>query len=898
MAPASKDHWRPADIRQPLLSPKVAGDLVARASTQLELARSEAKRRAAESGIEVAQQYTQAVDETIWFLWSSVAKYASHGRQLLDRMALVAQGGYGRAELNLYSDIDLLVILPPDPRDDEEHAVRQLFHLLWDLHIDLSHATKTIAECVDTLGKDIDSATALIEARFLGGNQEVFAKMREEFERELRRNQQRWFLEFRRRDWGARHEHYGSSVYLLEPNVKQGEGGLRDIHTLRWLEFLLHGTTSLDTFERNGVVSAAELKTLMHGQDFLLRVRNVLHLLEGRKCDVLAFDKQLRVAQMLGYKAQGEWLAEEVFMRDYYIAAHKVFRIAERVLGELTESTPRVSSLQPERALDERLRACDEMVYVIGDETAYFQEDPIRRVEIFATAAAAGLRVAEPTKRAIELQTAARIGSETCEQDRPRRAFLSILGAAGAVGGILRDMHECGVLETCLPEFRRIFCIVHADSYHKYTIDEHLLRAVEAADQLRAGDPNTPEILRREAQRVRRWDLLYLAILIHDVGKGEGHGHVLRGGQVAQRITSRLNLPPDEAQTVRRLVLDHLKLVHIALRRDLEDRRLIERLARDIRDPEYLRMLYILTYCDLRAVSPDSWTEWKSALLAELYEKTAAVLDGTATPTQRPAITSLDLLEKVRSHLTGPEQEHTIPLHDYVAELPERYATTTPPEQIAHHYEMFEALDEENRVIWELRRPAGANYSELTVVAYDRPGVFSVLCGALASKRINILSAQIFSTKGGGVIDRFQVQDARGEPLPEGFVLDRLRNDVNRVFCGKKTTEELFEKTPRDTLLRQRPELQRIAPPSVVVDNDGSERSTIIEVKGYDRIGLLYDITKVFTRHGLDIDLALITTEAYRVVDVFYVTDAENNKLDDPAEIERIRAELLEAVSK
>jgi len=898
MAPASKDHWRPADIRQPLLSPNVANDLVQRASTQLELARSEAKRRAAESGLEFAQRYTQAVDETVLFLWSSVAKFGSRGLHLFERIALVAQGGYGRAELNLYSDVDLLAVLPSDLKEDEERAIRQLFHLLWDLHLDLGHSTKTIAECVDTLGTDIDSATALIEARFLTGNREVFDAMREKFEKRLRGNQQRWFLEFRRRDWDERHEHYGSSVYLLEPNVKQGEGSLRDVHTLRWLEFLFYSSTSLEGLLANNLITAEERDTLLRGVDFLLRVRNQLHLLEGRKCDLLSFDKQPRVAHALGYQADGEWLAEEVLMRDYYIAAREIFRIAQRVVNELTEPAQRGPLFKRERALDDRLRARQDRVYAAGDEAAYFQEAPARMIGVFAAALKAGYRVAESTKRTIERLLCRGVGADLSENEEARRAFFTILSTPGEVGATLRDLHECGALEACLPEFRRLFCMVRADSYHKYTVDEHLLRAVEVADRLRAGDSSAPELLRREAERVRRWDLVYFAVLIHDIGKGEGHGHVLRGGQIAQRITARMNLPVEEAEVVRRLILDHLKLVHVALRRDLEDPRLIGRVARDIGDPEHLLMLYILTYCDLRAVSPDSWSEWKSALLAELYEKTAAVLSGRPTPERYTAADVQELIEKVRAHLTMSEEEQTISLAEYIAELPERYASTTPPDQIAHHYEMFEALDDENRVVWELQHPKGVNYSELTVIAYDRPSVFSVLCGALASKRINILGAQIFSTKGGGVIDRFQVQDVHGQPLPEGFVLERLRNDVNRIFCGKKAVEELFGKTSREPLSPQkRAELQRIAPPSVVVDNDTSDRSTIIEVKGYDRLGLLYDITRLFVRFGLDIDLAMITTEAYRIVDVFYATDSENNKLDDPATLQRLKAELLEAVS-
>jgi len=508
-----------------------------------------------------------------------------------------------------------------------------------------------------------------------------------------------------------------------------------------------------------------------------------------------------------------------------------------------------------------------------------------------------GCRVSETTARTIKRLLAQGVGVDLSADVAIRRVLLTVLGASGEVGAHLRDMHESGALSVCVPEFGRLFCMVRADSYHKYTVDEHSLRAVEVADRLRGGDPTAPGLLRRESQHIRRWDLLYLVILIHDIGKGEGHGHVLRGGQIAQRVAAHLNLSRDDAETVRRLVLDHLKLSHVALRRDLKDPTLVERVARDLGDLEYLRMLYALTYCDLRAVSPDSWNEWKSALVAELYEKTAAVLAGGTAALPRRAGANGRLLDQVRCHVALPEQEQTVPLADYIAELPERYADTTAPDLIAHHYEMLEALDDRNRVVWELRHPSGANYSELTVVTSDRPGVFSVLCGALASKQINILSAQVFSTKGGGVIDRFQVQDVRGEPLPEGFVLERLRKDVNRIFRGEKSVEELFKKIPREKPLA-RPDLERIAPPDVIVDNESSEHSTIIEVKGYDRLGLLYDVTRLFTRYELSIDLAIITTEAYRVVDVFYVTDSENNKFDDPAKVEGLCAELLEVVSQ
>jgi len=882
-----------------LLSGEAAKNLVRGAKIHLDLARSELKLEAARSGLGVVHRYSRAVDEIIISLWGAVGRAAAErGWKPFERIALVAQGGYGRSELNLYSDVDLLAVVPERLRAEEEISLRRFLHLLWDLGLELGHAARSVEECVRTLGTDIDSATALIEARFLAGNREIYDAMRERFNRRLRSEQQKWFLEFKRRDWEERHQRYGSSVYLLEPNVKEGEGGLRDIHTVRWLAYVLYGESSLETLERHGKITAAERATVLQGADFLFRIRNQLHLNEGRKSDVLLFEKQPEIARSLGYTGDDTSLAEERFMRDYYVKAREIFHITARVVEELAAPPSRTArSKTTERALGDRLVRRNGFLYVTGDEAAYFRDDPVRFVEVFAKAAAETCRVSHATKRTIERLLAEDDAADLSDNERARNAFLSILRSPGDVGAVLRDMHECGVLELCIPEFRRIFCMVRADLYHKYTVDEHSLRAVETADRVRAGDSAVPELLRRESKLVRRWDLLYLAILIHDIGKGEGHGHVRRGAQIAQHIASRLRLSAEETETVRRLVLDHLKLSHTALRRDIEDPMVVGRVADSVGDIEYLRMLYVLTYCDLCAVSPESWTEWKSVLLAELYTRTASVLAGSKEPPRRIGPSPEEIIAQVRERLTYPEEEHAIPLEEYLAELPERYLATTPPELVAHHYEMLDALDEENRVFWELRNVPGMEYSEITVAAYDQPGLFSVLCGAFASKGINILGAQIFSTKGGFVIDRFQVQDVRGEPLPEGFVLERLRNDVNRILRGKKRIEDLFAKAPRRAVAT-RSDVHLFAPPDVVVDNESSKCSTIIEVKTYDRLGLLYDVTRVFTRHNLDIELARITTEAYRVVDVFYVTDSENNKIDDPAEIERLRAELLEVISK
>jgi len=440
------DGDRAPETGEVLFSTAVASELVGEAASRLEKARTELRTHAAESGLAVTRRYTEAVDETILFLWDAVARASGRGRSPLERIALVAQGGYGRAELNLYSDIDLLAVVPEDLRREEERAVRQLFHLLWDLHLDLGHATKTVAECVATLGADIDSATALIEARFLAGDRDAFATMREQFERCLRGDQQRWFLEFRQHDWEERHERYGSSVYLLEPNVKEGEGGLRDIHTVGWLEFVVYGTASLDALEEHGLISVDEREALLGGMDSLLRVRNQLHLLEGRKCDVLSFEKQPRVALALGYATDEKWLAEELFMRAYYVSAREVFQIAQRLVGELAQPSGGKRPSEREQVVDERLRCRGGRLYVAGDDAAYFEQEPARLVQIFGKAAAMGCRVSETTARTIKRLLAQGVGADLSADVAIRRVLLTVLGASGEVGAHLRDMHESGAL--------------------------------------------------------------------------------------------------------------------------------------------------------------------------------------------------------------------------------------------------------------------------------------------------------------------------------------------------------------------------------------------------------------------------------------------------------------------
>jgi [protein-PII] uridylyltransferase len=468
---------------------------------------------------------------------------------------------------------------------------------------------------------------------------------------------------------------------------------------------------------------------------------------------------------------------------------------------------------------------------------------------------------------------------------------MEIMAQKSGAGPAMHAMHETGVLADYMPEFRKLFCLVRIDHYHRYTVDEHLIKTLyELEDLFQTGAGQRPE-LAAEAHKVKRWDLLNLSLLLHDIGKGEGHGHVLRGAIISQKMTQRMGLPPEDQEVVRQLILQHLKMVHISQRRDLEDPTVIAEMAGTVPNPELLRMLYILTYCDTRAVGPGAWSDWKGMLLYDLYRKTVMLLEGTNPIAPMDDAARKKVLNNVVAAAKG---EHTNEeIAQFINNATPKYLTTLPPAKIVRHIALQKSLSDENRVAWHVEEPAGMNYTEITTVGLDVRGLLSMLCGALSSKDINILSLQAFSTKDGHAIDVFQVTDLRGNQLPQGFRLDRLRQELNNVLQKRKTVAEAFpirkrlKKTERDVAV--------VKPTQVILNNDSSPDFTILEVKAYDRPGLLYDITRICDEQGYYIHLAMITTEAYRVVDVFYITDLEFNKLS-LAQTKKLRVSLEEII--
>lgn len=812
------------------------------------------------------------------------------------RISLVAQGGYGRAQLNPHSDIDLLFILPDNPRPIEQAFVKSYLYMLWDLNkVELGHATKKISEAVEAVGLDLDSTTALLSLRLVAGNQDPMLELSRRVQAVVRGGSRRWFIEAKLAESKVRREKFGSSIYLLEPNVKEGEGGLRDVHSLQWLSYVLLGDDRLEVLTEKQVLTSDELGAIHDAVDFLLNVRTCLHHAEGRKIDSLSFDKQPIVAQALGYESDPQLLAEEKLMKDYYLHARNIDRFSQKATRSLTMRN-RVNIGGMFRAV--RRRSVGKHYYARGGElflkdpnSTIFADVPECVMECFCLAATNQVSLSDELKGTIEQ------ARSFCDREEFRNSpvcltnFMQIMAQKRCCAQTMHAMHDTGILAAYMPEFKRLFCLVRIDHYHRYTVDEHLIKTLEISEELVNATTDVRHELSHVARSIKRWDLLNLSLLLHDIGKGEGHGHVLRGAIVSQKMTQRMGLPPADQEIVRLLILYHLKMVHISQRRDLEDTHVIAEMAGTTPDPELLSMLYVLTYCDTRAVGPNAWTDWKGSLLYDLYRKTLLLLQGK-DPLAPINATAIDRIRTKLVANIGEAHEHAI--DQFLANAPTKYLTSVTPTRMARHFKLLESLSPEERIAWHVDEPEHLNYTEITVVAQDVKGLLSWVCGALSSKDINILSLQAFSTKDGYAIDVFQVTDLRGNKLPHGFRMDRLRTVLNEVILGRKQFSEAFPLRRKSRI--QGPDVAMVKPVQIILDNDGSPNYTILEVKAYDRPGLLYDVTSICSEQGYYIHLAMITTEAYRVVDVFYITDLEFTKLDTNR-IKKLREALEQAVA-
>jgi [protein-PII] uridylyltransferase len=676
---------------------------------------------------------------------------------------------------------------------------------------------------------------------------------------------------------------------------------LRDIHSVRWLLLVIEATRELSRLEELGILTGEELRSLRRAEDFISKIRNALHAISPRKTDVLTFQAQIAIARNWGYSPVKGHLAEELLMREYYRHARLVEKLTSRAFGTLVRREKSglgavIGTLKRKR-VDRHFFVQDDVIFPDDKSLGALEGDPSLILRMFALARKRGLRVSERGRSQVE-KMIPRLDPGFREDPNCKKHFWEIISGPAGTAQTLADMHDCGLLSAYFPEFEHVQCMVRMDHYHRYTVDEHLLKSVEVCERLLKDPPDLLAHAASVAAGIRRIDLLNMALLFHDVGKGRGKGHALIGGQIIQRVGHRLGLPQEDIETLHFLIIAHLKISHVAQRRDLDDPRVARDMADAVGTLDRLNLLYVHSVCDLAAVSPDAMTQWTAMLYESCYRVTAAALSGAVAANATDAVDLKSICDGVVRQLESSDARSAGEeparlrrrVEAFLESVPARYLKSTGFGIIAQHFEMIRGLDDKTRIQWTL--DAGPGVSELSVCSVDLPGSFAMICGALMAKDVNIWSAQIFSTSDGFAINRFQVTDLNNQPLPAGFRLERLRTDLNKVFCERMTMEELLEKYGAETPKRS----PVIAPRASEIrfNNESSQHFTIVEVRSADRPGLLYRIARVFDEFKLNIHRAMLTTEAYGIMDVFFVTDLEYNKIDDVPKMNRLESRLKE----
>jgi [protein-PII] uridylyltransferase len=871
--------------------------------------RSEAARlrqlhRAGAGGREVCQARAWVLDLLLGQLWGAVmmALPAGAGGEPM-RFALVAIGGYGRGELNPHSDIDIMLLHNLDSGALVRGKVPPrlsaltdgLLFPLWDMGMKVGHSVRSVEDCVGVANTDMQSKTSLLEARWIGGDMDLFRRMESVFLARCVRGKVDEYLAARIADQAARRAKHGGSPTMQEPNIKSGCGGLRDHQNLLWMAFFKYRTRTLADLENRDLISGEEHGRLATAYDYLLRVRTELHHESNRAADVLQRALQPRIAQSLGYEQRSPVERIEVFMRDVYTHMrhiHLITRTLEQRLALLPDPQQRLPTFrQLFRQGRQRMRrqVVDGFEMVDGEIAAgsrrVFRDQPRRLLRVFLHAQQRGLRL-HPDLAQLVRQQLDLVDDDLLADRHGHETFLGILAARGNVAPTLRAMHETGVLGRYLPEFEPLTCLVQHEFYHRYAADEHTLQCIEHLD--RVWNAETPPYSGYAGifQSLERPQVLYLALLLHDAGKAHREAnHAVTGGRLAAEVARRMGLDGTTAHALRLLIELHLRMAHISQRRDLDDPAVVRQFAAQVQTPENLKMLTLHTLADSLGTGDRLWNGFKDSLLLQLYRKTSEHISGApvfqlAEERQREILA--DQVRRLggagfaevefRAHFVG------LPARYYrIHEAPEILADL----RMAHTFLRAQFADDQDPLVpvvsWSNEPDRGCTV--LKVCTWDRTGLFGKITGSLTAAGLNILGAQIFTRADQIILDTFTVVDARTGSLAGKEERERFERLLTRSLTGGVVDfEEQIARRPRLPPLYQSIEGGRM-PTSLRFDNDTSEACTVLDLETEDHVGLLYSITAELARLGLDISLARVSTERGAALDSFYLTDVLGNKV-------------------
>lgn len=845
------------------------------------------------SAAPVTAAYSRLTDHIVQTAFAAVA---THFHPLpnptaQERLAVVAVGGYGRGEMALHSDVDLLFVTPYKLTPWAESVVETLLYILWDLKLKLGHATRSIQDCLRLGRQDFTIRTTLVEMRHIAGDEKLISELRDDLSRNLFRSTGPEFVEAKLEERATRHKRHGGQRYLVEPHVKEGKGGLRDLQSLFWMAKYVHDVQTAGELVDLGFLTADEFDSFQSAEEFLWAVRCHLHLIAGRPMDQLTFDLQVEVAQAMGYQSGGGRRAVEHFMQDYFKHATKVGELTRIFLTVLEQQhVKRAPDLAAFFRRRRKLRTGFRMRQNRLDvaQTDLFTRDKLNILRIFEEALRTGYFLHPDAMRLISANLEL-IDEDLRAAPEAQRIFLDILLKHGNPERGLRRMNELGVLARFIPEFEPIVAMMQFNMYHSYTVDEHTIQCISQFAQIEKLEleeelPICSEILKAGINR----KVLFVALLLHDIGKGREEDHSILGARMARKIAPRLGLNKADSETVEWLIRHHLLMSDMAQKRDIADPRTVRDFAKAVGTQKRLDLLTVLTVCDIRGVGPTTWNNWKAVLIRGLYNQTSRALSGG--------------MEELNRQHRGDEAKRKLR-----AALPDWDAKALRAETGRHYPSYWQGLHVSVHVIFahllrdldaeslgvDLQPDADRDATRACFAMADHPGIFSRMCGALALVGANVVDARSFTSKDGFATAAFWIQDQTGSPF-EKSRLKRLETMIRRTLRGEVVARDAMQDKDK---INKRERAFRV-PTSITFDNEGSEIYTIIEVDTRDRPGLLFDLTRCLAHANINIENAVVATYGEQVVDSFYVKDTFGHKLHAQTKRDQLEQKLKEAISK
>jgi [protein-PII] uridylyltransferase len=850
-------------------------------------------------GRRCAERLCHMLDDIIRVLYAFAGTYlySSQNPSEAERMAVIATGGYGRGLLAPGSDIDLLFLLPYKQTAWGESIAEAILYCLWDLGLSVGHATRSVDECIRQARADMTIRTNILESRFLLGDRKLFDELVTRFDKDIAKNTAAEFVTAKLAEREERHRRAGQSRYLVEPNVKDGKGGLRDLHTLFWIAKYVYRVREPEELIEHGVFDRREYTLFRRCEDFLWSVRCHMHFVTGRAEERLSFDIQREIAVRLGYTQHPGLRDVERFMKHYFLIAKQVGDLTAILCSELEDSqakpAPVLSRMMARLKPRGRRARLDNDDFVVDynrinlADPDVFRRDPVNLIRMFHLAQQHNLAFHPDAMRAAS-RSLSLITAKVRQDKEANRLFFEILVSPNDAETVLRRMNEAGVLGRFVRSFGRIVAMMQFNMYHHYTVDEHLLRCVGVLAEIADGG-NDEFVLARDLMakiQPEHRAILYVATFLHDIAKGRIEDHSIAGARVARRFCPRVGMSAAATETVAWLIEQHLTMSTIAQSRDLSDRKTIEDFAAVVQSLERLKLLTILTTADIRGVGPGVWNSWKAQLLRTLYYETEPVLTGGFSEVNRAQRVAMAQAEFTAELADWPAEERDA----YVARhYPAYWLKVDLPHKLKHAQFLREVGTKQQTLATAVGFDTVRGVTELTVLAPDHPWLLSIIAGACAVAGANIVDAQIFTTTDGLALDTIAISREFERDEDEGRRAGRVAQTIEQALRGDlKLPEVVGRRVATKSRLRA-----FAVEPEVMINNQWSHRYTVVEVTGLDRAGLLYDLTTTLSKLNLNIASAHVATFGERVVDVFYVTDLLGAKVTSPIRQATIKRALF-----